>query len=155
MFLLSLRNPQNFFLFLHRFRSSIHLFFDVLRIHRYDEAGLKKHFETWIKTPLLLVTRDKSESYEVYIERMLPNAAACMVKFADLASNINFTGLDVLGEKELDRLCRYARYAKTINDKWHFLENVQKYLRYRSIPLEKRSYAEQEAFWDWSFDWEE
>lgn len=121
----------------------------------YDEVGLKSHFETWIKTPLLLVTHDKSESYEVYIERMLPNAAACMVKFADLASNINFLGLDVLGEKELDRLCRYARYAKTINDKWHFLENVQNYLRYRSIPLEKRSYAEQEAFWDWSFDWEE
>ena len=121
----------------------------------FDEVGLKSHFETWIKTPLLLVTHDKSESYEVYIDRMLPNAAACMVKFADLASNINFLGLDVLGEKELDRLCRYARYAKTINDKWHFLENVQNYLRYRSIPLEKRSYAEQEAFWDWSFDWEE
>ena len=120
----------------------------------FDEVGLKSHFEAWIKTPLLLVTHDKSESYEVYIDRMLPNAAACMVKFADLASNINFLGLDLLGDKEFDRLCRYARYAKTINDKWHFLEGSQIYRRYRK-PLEQRSREEQEAFYDWLFDWEE
>ena len=97
----------------------------------FDEVGLKSHFEMWIKTPLLLVTHDKSESYEVYIGKMLHHPAACMVKFADLASNINFMGLDVLGEKELDRLCRYAGYAKTINDEWHFLENSVRYLELR------------------------
>ena len=108
----------------------------------YDEVGLKKHFDVWIKTPLLLVTHDKSESYEVYIERMLHNPVACMVKFADLASNMNFFGLDVFGDKELDRLRRYAGYAKMINDKWHFLENVQTYFRYKYVPLERRSREE-------------
>ena len=98
----------------------------------YAEFGLREHFNNYIKAPLLLVTHDKSEGYDPYIARLLDNPVSSIVKLCDLADNMNPLGLDLLGEKELDRMRRYAGYAKTINDRWQFLEKALYYAAYKN-----------------------
>lgn len=93
----------------------------------FADFGFESYFNLYIKQPLLLITHDKSEPYPVYINRLLVNPTASLCKLLDLVDNMNLLGLDVLGEKEINRTIGYANYAKTLNDKWHFLEKAITY----------------------------
>ncbi len=97
----------------------------------FRDLSLEDYFNTYIKAPLLLVTHDKNEDYATYVGKLLCNPVASIVKFMDMADNSNFTGLTELGEYEIERLHKYAFFSKVINDKWHFLENVNKYKKDR------------------------
>ncbi|MBR2870835.1 MAG: hypothetical protein IKB98_05630 [Clostridia bacterium] len=98
----------------------------------FKELKLESYFELYIKQALILITHDKSESYEVYIDRMLINPIASICKMMDLTDNMNMLGLALLKDIELDRTIRYAKYFKQINDKWHFIENLQLYKKERA-----------------------
>src|SRR5262244_2168281 len=54
-----------------------------------------------------LLSRRPQDSYEQFIERLLPNPIARMVKRADLEDNIYLRRLPAVTEKDLERLARY------------------------------------------------
>ena len=54
-----------------------------------------------------LLSRRPSDTYEQFIERLLPNRIARMVKRADLEDNMDVRRMPVVGERELERLARY------------------------------------------------
>lgn len=97
----------------------------------FNDFGYATYFELYIKQALILITHDKSESYEIYIDRMLVNPVASICKMMDLTDNMNMFGLEKVEDKELDRTIRYAKYFKQINDKWHFIENMMLYKKER------------------------
>jgi (p)ppGpp synthase/HD superfamily hydrolase len=98
----------------------------------FNDFGYATYFELYIKQALILITHDKSESYEIYIDRMLVNPVASICKMMDLTDNMNMLGLASLKDSELDRTIRYAKYFKQINDKWHFIENMMLYKKERA-----------------------
>lgn len=97
----------------------------------FTEFGYNTYFVLYIKQALILITHDKSESYEIYIDRMLVNPIASICKMLDLTDNMNMFGLASVKDVELDRTIRYAKYFKQINDKWHFIENMMLYKKER------------------------
>lgn len=98
----------------------------------FTEFGYSTYFDLYIRQALILITHDKSEDYEIYIDRMLVNPIASICKMMDLTDNMNMLGLALLKDSELDRTIRYAKYFKQINDKWHFIENLQLYKKERA-----------------------
>ena len=93
----------------------------------FEELGAKTYFNLYIKQALILITHDKSESYEIYIDRLLVNPIASLCKMLDLTNNMNMFGLANLDDSALERTIRYAKYFKQINDKWHFIEKIKLY----------------------------
>ena len=55
------------------------------------------------------LTKREGESYEDFIDRCKQNSIARKVKIADLEDNMDIRRLDVLTEKDMDRLNRYLR----------------------------------------------
>lgn len=97
--------------------------------------GEKTYFNLYIKQALLLITHDKKEGYDVYIDRLLVNPIASLCKMLDMTDNMNMLGLSNLSDSALERTIGYAKYCKQINDKWHFIENMQ---AYRDIHIVKK-----------------
>jgi hypothetical protein len=62
-----------------------------------------------------LLSRRPGDSYEQFIERVLPNAIARMVKRADLEDNMELRRLPGLTARDLERLARYrSAWARII-----------------------------------------
>ena len=93
----------------------------------YSELGLQNYFDLYIKTPLLFITHDKSVPYEDYIRIVNKHPVSAIVKMMDMTDNSNLLGLASLDEEKIARTKRYVDYIKTINDKYHFIENVYNY----------------------------
>lgn len=91
----------------------------------FKEVGEEQVFDEYIDVPLELITHDKKEDYDIYIQKVLKHPVSSLVKMLDLSDNMNLFGLSVLGGKELERVIKYANYFKTINDEWHFLETLK------------------------------
>lgn len=53
------------------------------------------------------LSRREGESYEAFIERLLPNPLARRIKLADLEDNLNVRRLPTVTEKDRERLNRY------------------------------------------------
>ena len=103
----------------------------------FDDLGLGSYFDARIKTALTLLTHDSSQDYHDYITNVLTDPVASMVKFMDMSDNMNPSTLDKLGDKEVERICKYAVYCKAINEKWHFLENSIKYFMLKNQKSKK------------------
>ncbi|MDD6994589.1 MAG: hypothetical protein SPH68_05395 [Candidatus Borkfalkiaceae bacterium] len=95
----------------------------------FDYFSLDEFFKNSVKQPLLLVTHRPEDNYSDYIRKLLRNPVASMVKFMDMADNMDPSTLNVFGNKELERIQKYAAYAQLINSQWHFLENVIRYFQ--------------------------
>ena len=91
----------------------------------FSELGYKDFFDEYIDEPLKLITHDKSENYEAYIGKVMEHPTSAFVKMLDLADNMNLFGLGKLEDSELERVMRYAKYFKRINDKYHYLEKLK------------------------------
>ena len=91
----------------------------------FTELGYRGFFEEYIDEPLKLITHDKSEDYETYIGKVMEHPTSAFVKMLDLADNMNLFGLGKLEDSELERVMRYAKYFKRINDKYHYLEKLK------------------------------
>ena len=91
----------------------------------FTELGYKDFFEQYLDIPLKLITHDKKEDYDTYIDKVMEHPASSFVKMLDLADNMNLFGLGKLEDTELARAMRYAKYFKRINDKFHYLEKLK------------------------------
>jgi (p)ppGpp synthase/HD superfamily hydrolase len=64
------------------------------------------------------LTRRKDETYEAFIDRLLPNAIARRVKRVDLEDNMDVRRLTQVTPEDLDRLKRYrAAWQKLVDDR--------------------------------------
>ena len=93
----------------------------------YKNQGLETYYRLYMKTPLLLITHDKSEPYPLYIEKVCTHQVSALVKFLDLNDNSCPLELDTFGDFEVDRIHRYTIYMKRINDQYHFIEKLNAY----------------------------
>ena len=90
----------------------------------FTELGYGYFFVKYISKPLRLITHNKKDDYDTYLDKVMSNPSSAFVKMLDLADNMNLFGLDHLGDNELERVIRYADYFKRINDKYHYLEKL-------------------------------
>ena len=75
---------------------------DQLRAMGYQEVEVQAMDAlTWRK--------ERGESYEAFIDRLLPDSLARKVKLADLAHNMDVRRLKHVGDADLERLDRYVR----------------------------------------------
>ena len=70
----------------------------------YNDLDLGHYFNLYVKTPLLIITHDKKEDYETYINKVLADPVASIVKFMDLANNMNPIELNEIGDFEVDKI---------------------------------------------------
>ena len=91
----------------------------------FAETGYKDFFEKCIDVPLKLITHDKSEDYDTYIDKVMEHPLSAFVKMLDLTDNMNLFGLGKLEDSELERAVRYVNYFKKINDRYHYVEKLK------------------------------
>lgn len=91
------------------------------------EYGHKNYFSTYIKKPLECITHRKKEKYEDYIEKVLSDKTAALVKMFDTMDNLNLFSLTELTEYEYKRSKKYLKIFKMINDKYHYIEKINHY----------------------------
>lgn len=66
-------------------------------------------FDDMIIFPLELLTKEKGEDYELYVQRLSVNACARAVKKADLFDNLDLTGLENPSKKKIMNIEKYGR----------------------------------------------
>ena len=93
----------------------------------YEELGYLDYFNKYIDEPLRMITHDKKESYVEYMEKVLTNPTASLVKMFDLMDNLYLFSLKTFGDYEYHRAKKYIDCFKMINDKYHFIEKMRKY----------------------------
>jgi len=71
-------------------------------------------FSPSIMTALRLLTHDDSDDYITYIQRIKTNELARVVKLADLKHNSDDSRLDIIDDKVIERLHRYAESIKIL-----------------------------------------
>lgn len=91
------------------------------------ECELYDLFDENIKEELTLLTHNKSEEYDIYLDRILTNKPASLVKMLDMMSNSRVYTLDKFGEKEYERGLYYYNSIYKINNKYHFVETFNTY----------------------------
>ena len=99
----------------------------------YANLNLGKYFDSVVKKPLSLLTHNNADDYTKYVNKIIDNPVASLVKLIDLADNINPLSLNCFEEKEIERIQKYIKSFMEINNKWHFLEKAQKYFAWKSI----------------------
>ncbi len=81
--------------------------FDRLRLTGFDES---------IVLAIDCLTHRKDESYEDYISRIIPNFLAAQVKIYDLEDNMDIRRLDIITDKDVDRLNKYLKAYKRLTE---------------------------------------
>lgn len=82
---------------------------------------------TELKKALIAITHKKDEPFEDYYNRLLDNPLASFVKMFDIEDNMRLLNLVEFGNKEYERTKRYIELFYRINDKYHYLEKLDKY----------------------------
>ncbi len=93
----------------------------------YSECGFGSFFKIYIKDALKRITHDKSVPYLDYIKICLENPISAIVKMMDLQDNLRVIDLVELNDENYKRSHDYLSYIYSINDVYHFLENVKSY----------------------------
>jgi len=65
---------------------------------------------------VLILTRRRNESYDDYINRICYDELAMRVKLADLNDNMDMSRIDILTEKDYQRLAKYRVARKTLEN---------------------------------------
>ena len=77
---------------------------------------LMQGFPREIVDAILSVSRNKDEDYFDFIQRCKVNPIGCRVKIADLKDNMDITRLNELTEKDINRLKKYHKAYKMLNE---------------------------------------
>lgn len=77
---------------------------------------LMQGFPREIVDAILSVSRNKDEDYFDFILRCKANPIGCRVKIADLKDNMDITRLKELTEKDINRLKKYHKAYKMLNE---------------------------------------
>ena len=94
----------------------------------YIEFALGKFFNDYIRKPLNLITHNKEESNDVYMDKLLDDPVASLAKMFDSMDNLNVFSLTKFGDWEYERAKRYLNNIKRINDRYHYVEKINAYL---------------------------
>lgn len=81
----------------------------------FDDLRREGFAEEVIKV-LDCVTKRAGESYDDFINRILPNEIACRVKLADLYDNMNLSRIKNPTEKDRERIEKYRKAAELISN---------------------------------------
>ena len=93
----------------------------------YEEFGSGWFFNEFISRPLKLITHNKEESNDVYMEKLLDDPIASLAKMFDSMDNLNVFSLTTFSDHEYERAKRYLDNIKKINDRYHFIEKIDNY----------------------------
>lgn len=93
----------------------------------FTEMNEELYFNLYLKRPLELITHDKTVDYDEYIDLVMKNPISSLVKMIDMQDNLNALTLDSFGEENYNRSSRYLSYIYKINNKYHFIENMNEY----------------------------
>ena len=77
---------------------------------------LMQGFPCEIVDAILSVSRKRGEDYFEFIQRCKINPIGCRVKIADLKDNMDITRLNELTEKDIERLKKYHKAYKMLNE---------------------------------------
>ena len=80
------------------------------------EYLLTQGFPTYIVDAVLSVSRNKDEDYFDFIQRSKANPIGRKVKTADLKDNMDITRLNVLTDKDIERLKKYLQAYKMLEE---------------------------------------
>ncbi len=90
--------------------ATIAVLHDVIEDSAVGLAELKRlGMSSRVLSALMVLTHDKGQSYEDYIEGVCTNYDAIRVKRKDLEHNSDITRLKGVGQKDLDRMAKYHR----------------------------------------------
>lgn len=89
--------------------------------------GHKEYFDNYLRKSLEIITHNKEDSYFDYIGNVLENPVASLVKMIDLQDNLFILGLISFDDKKYERAQDYLRWFYVINEKYHFIEKIEKY----------------------------
>ena len=93
------------------------------------DCGFATYFNLYLSDSLKRITHNKSVDYDDYIAICLQNPISAFVKMLDLQDNLQVLDLVELNEYTFNRSIGYLRYIYTINHVYHFVENIQAYLK--------------------------
>jgi (p)ppGpp synthase/HD superfamily hydrolase len=62
------------------------------------------------------LTKVDGEDYDAFVERVLENKLASKIKKADIEDNINVLRLNSVTEKDLERIAKYHKAWKALNE---------------------------------------
>lgn len=83
----------------------------------WTEEKLRELFSDEIVDAVVLLTKKENEPYDDYINNIMGNELARVVKLADLEDNMNITRLKKITEKDFERLKKYHNsYFKLKNN---------------------------------------
>ncbi len=86
-------------------------------------------FPAEILAVLPLLTKQRGETYEEFISRLLPNQVACQVKLADLCDNMDLSRIPEPSELDFERLHKYKTAKERITKS---LKQYKKHAKIRS-----------------------
>lgn len=95
----------------------------------FKECGFEAYFERYISKPLKNITHDKKQCYEDYIQICIEHPTSALVKMLDMQDNMDVFSLTAFGEENYKRTNQYLHFMYLINQKFHFIENAEKYRR--------------------------
>jgi (p)ppGpp synthase/HD superfamily hydrolase len=72
---------------------------------------------------VLLLSKPKKEDYLHYVKRVAENPIAREVKIQDLKHNMDLSRLSVITEKDIQRVERYKKALKTLEEKQRCVED--------------------------------
>ncbi|SHO59172.1 GTP pyrophosphokinase [Vibrio quintilis] len=75
-------------------------------------------FSDEITEALDCLSRKQAESYDDFIDRILTNKLACIIKIEDIKDNLNVTRLNKLQEKDLKRIYKYHQALGRLNNQF-------------------------------------
>ena len=101
------------------FEQAVSLLHDVIEdSDTTAEDLLNEGFPKNVVEAVVLLSRRRGESYEVFIERICPHPLARKIKLADIEDNLNVPRLASLGEPDLRRVSKY-------HQAWRRLKNFE------------------------------
>lgn len=112
----------------------------------FEKHGYLNEFNDDLAAALVLITHDKCEPYDIYVNKCCENIVSALVKFLDMIDNLNLFTLDKFEDQELERIVKYNNCLKIINDKFHFIEKFNNYnrmMKYLAYEKRKREKAKE------------
>lgn len=85
---------------------------------------MKKEDLSILSKSLNYITHIKKEDYFAYVNKLLEDKLASIVKMLDLSDNLNLIGLNSFSNKNYERSKKYIECFKIIEDKWQILQEA-------------------------------
>ena len=97
------------------YEMSVALLHDVIEDSDYScEDLIAEGIPFEVVEAVQFLTKIDGEPYDQFIDRVIGNVLAVKVKLADIEDNINLLRLDLIGEKDLERVTKYHKAWKKL-----------------------------------------